>query len=139
MVTNFDPRTGANRSVANARITHPVRQSDLTSARPNTLQNATHVMHTWEQVVAEFEMKNAKKGDEDAKIMVSNSIMQEKLFGAAGAFSSTSLRICTQLSSISWMMSVSVNDEAGSANISNEHGSHFEHEIEENEEKIMSP
>ena len=37
MVSHFVPRTGADRSVAYARVTHPVSQSGLTSARPKTL------------------------------------------------------------------------------------------------------
>ena len=36
-----------------------------------------------EQEVAEFEMKNAKKVDEDAKILALKSIMPETLFGEA--------------------------------------------------------
>ena len=41
-------------------------------------------MQTWEQEVAEFEMKYAKKVDEDAKILALKSIMPETLFGGAG-------------------------------------------------------
>ena len=52
MVSHFDPRTGADRSVAYARVTHPVSQSGLTSSRPKTLQSARNVMQTWEQEVA---------------------------------------------------------------------------------------
>ena len=40
MVSHFDPRTGADRSVAYARVTHPVSQSGVTSSRPKTLQSA---------------------------------------------------------------------------------------------------
>ena len=56
MVSHFDPRTGADRSVVYARVTHPVSQSGLTSTRPKTLQNARYIMQTWEQEVAGFEM-----------------------------------------------------------------------------------
>ena len=38
MVSHFDPRTGADRSVAYARVTQTVSQSGLKSSRPKTLQ-----------------------------------------------------------------------------------------------------
>ena len=43
-------------------------------------------MQTWEQEVAEFEMKYAKKVDEDAKILALKSIIPETMFGEAGVF-----------------------------------------------------
>ena len=43
---HFDPRTGADRSVAYARVTHPVSQSGLTSG-PRTLQSARNIIQTW--------------------------------------------------------------------------------------------
>ena len=43
-------------------------------------------MQTWEQEVAELDMKYAQKVDEDAKILALNSIMPEILFGEAGVF-----------------------------------------------------
>ena len=69
MVSHFDPRMGADRSVAYAWVAHPVSQSGPTSARAKTLQNARNIMHTWEEEVAEFEMKYVKKVDEEAKIL----------------------------------------------------------------------
>ena len=86
MVSHFDPRTGADRSVADARLTRPVSQSGLTSSGPKTLQSARISMQTWEQEVAEFEMKCAKKVDEDAKILALKGIMPETLFGETGVF-----------------------------------------------------
>ena len=47
IVSHFDSRTGANRSVAYARVT--VSQSGLTPSRPKKLQNAGNSMQTWEQ------------------------------------------------------------------------------------------
>ena len=43
MVSHFDPRTGAHRSVAHARVPHLVSQSELTSSRPKTLQSARNI------------------------------------------------------------------------------------------------
>ena len=44
-------------------------------------------MQMWErEVVAELEMKHAKKIDEDAKILALKSVMPEKMFGEAGVF-----------------------------------------------------
>ena len=36
-----------------------------------------HIVQTWEQEVAEFEMKFAEKVDEDAKILALKSVMPE--------------------------------------------------------------
>ena len=44
MVSHFDPRTGADMSVAYARVTHLVSQSRLASSRPMTLQSARNIM-----------------------------------------------------------------------------------------------
>ena len=46
MVSHFDPRTGADRSVAYARVTHPVSQSGLTPSGPKTLQSARNIVQT---------------------------------------------------------------------------------------------
>ena len=54
MVSLFDPRAGADRSVAYARVTHTVSQSGLTPRRPKTLQSARNIMQTCEQEVAEM-------------------------------------------------------------------------------------
>ena len=54
MVSHFDPRTGADSSVACSRVA-----SGLTSARPNTLESARNTVQMWEQE-AVFEMKDAK-------------------------------------------------------------------------------
>ena len=86
MVSHFDPRTGADRSVADARLTRPVSQYGLTPSGPKTLQSTRNTMQTWEQEVAEFEMKYAKKVDEDAKILALKAIMPETLFGETGVF-----------------------------------------------------
>ena len=43
-------------------------------------------MQTWEQDVAEFDRKCAKKVDEDAKIVALKWIMPDTLFGEAGVF-----------------------------------------------------
>ena len=61
MVSHFDPKTGADRSVAYSRATHPVSQSGLTWARPKTLQSPRNIMQTWEQDVGEFDMKSHAK------------------------------------------------------------------------------
>ena len=86
MVSHFDPRTGADRSVAYARVTHSVSQSGVASSRSKTLQSARNNMLTWEQEVAEFELKCAKKVDENAKILALKSIMPDTFFGEAGVF-----------------------------------------------------
>ena len=43
-------------------------------------------MQAWEQEVAEFEIRYAKRVDEDAKILAVKSIMPKTLFGEAGVF-----------------------------------------------------
>ena len=97
MVRHFDPRTGADRSVAYARVTHPVSRIGLTSSRLKTLQSARKVMQTWEQEVADFEMKYAQKVAEDVKILALKSILPETLFGEAGAFRGLSFNLYTDL------------------------------------------
>ena len=62
MVSHFDPRMGADRSVAYARVTHPVSQSGLTSSRLEMLQSARNITQTWEQEVAEVENKTMPRG-----------------------------------------------------------------------------
>ena len=57
MVSHFDPRTGADRSAAYGSVTHLVSQSGLASSRPKTLWSARNIMQTWEQEVAEFDLK----------------------------------------------------------------------------------
>ena len=57
-------------------------------------------MQTWEQEVAEFEMKYAKKVDEDAKIMALKSIMPETLFGEAGVFRGRSFNLYADLRTV---------------------------------------
>ena len=92
-------RRGSKWSVTSVRrrvqtgLSHawPASQSGLMSARPKTLQNARSI------VLAEFEMKCAKKVDEDTKILALKSIMPETLFGRESFFvenRSTSTRIC---------------------------------------------
>ena len=100
MVSHFDPRTGADRSVAFLQVTHQVSHSGLTSARPKTLQNARNIMQTWEEEVAEFEMKYAKKVDEDAKILALKSIMPETLFEEAGVFRGKSFNLHADLRTV---------------------------------------
>ena len=58
-------------------------QSGLTSARPKTLQSVRNIMQTWEQEVAEFKIKDAKKVDKDAETLSLKSIMLETLIGKA--------------------------------------------------------
>ena len=82
-VSHFDPRTGADMYVASSRVTHLVSQRGLTSARPRTLLSARNALQTWVYEVAVFEMKYAKKVDEDGKILALKSIMPETLFGGA--------------------------------------------------------
>ena len=84
--SHFDPRTGADRSVAYSRVTHPVSPSGITPTRPKTLQASRTTMQAWEQEVAEFEIKYAKRVDEDANILALKSIMPETLFGEAVVF-----------------------------------------------------
>ena len=71
-------RTGADRSVAYDRLTHPVSQSGLTSSRPKTLQSARNIMQTRGQEVGEFEMSYDEKMNEEAKILALKSIMPER-------------------------------------------------------------
>ena len=97
MVRHFDPGTGADRSVAHARVPFPVRQSGVTSPRPKTLRSARNIMQTWDQEVAEFEMKFAEKVDEDATIAVLKSIMPKTLFGEAGVFRGRSFNLYADL------------------------------------------
>ena len=73
-----------DRSVAYARVTHPVSQSGLTSAKPKTLQIARNTTQMWEQEVAEFEEKYTKKVVEDAKILALKSIMPENSVRRSG-------------------------------------------------------
>ena len=65
MVSHFDPRTLADRSVAYARG----RQCRLTSARHKTPQSARNTVHTWKTKRAQFEPKSVKKVDEYVKIL----------------------------------------------------------------------
>ena len=55
-------------------------------------------MQTWEQEVAEIEMKYAKKVDEDAKISTPLLIVPDTLFGEACV--SGGIRTCAQPSSV---------------------------------------
>ena len=57
LVSHYDPRTGADRSVAYSRVAHPVSQNGLISTRPRNLQSARKAMQIWEQAVADFEIK----------------------------------------------------------------------------------
>ena len=100
MVSHFDPRTGAVRSVAYARVTHPVSQSRLASSRPKTPHSARNIMQTREQEVAQFERKCAKNVDEDAKILALKSIMPDALFGEAGVIRGRSFNFYADLRTI---------------------------------------
>ena len=97
MVSHFDPRKGADRSVACSRVTHPVSPSGLTPTRPKTLQASRTTLQAWEQEVAEFEIKYAKRVDEEAKILALKSIMPETLFGEAGVFRGRSFSTYAEL------------------------------------------
>ena len=92
---HFDPRTGADRSVAHARVPFPVRQSGVTSPRPKTLQSARNIMQTWEPGVAV--MKRAKKVDVDAMMLALKSIMTETSFREAGVCKRRSFNFCADL------------------------------------------
>ena len=94
---HFDPRTGADRSVAYSRVTRPVSPSGITPTRPKTLQASRTTMHAWEQEVAEFEIKYAERVDEDAKILALQSIIPETLFGEAGVFRGRSFSTYAEL------------------------------------------
>ena len=107
MVSHFDPRTGAD--------------GLLHTPRPRTLQSARTIMQTWEQEVAEFEMKYAKKVDEDAKILALKSIMHETFLGESGVFRGRSFNFYVELRTAIINYS---NDKV--TNINNEHGSDFE-------------
>ena len=97
MVSHFDPRTGAERSVAYSRVTHPVSPSGITPTRPKTLQASRTTMQAWEQEAAEFEIKHGKMVEEGAKILVLKSIMPETLFGEAGVFRGRSFSTYAEL------------------------------------------
>ena len=71
--------------------------SGITPTRPKTLQASRTTMQAWEQEVAEFEIKYAKRVDEDAKILALRSIMPETLFGEAGVFRGRSLSTNAEL------------------------------------------
>ena len=60
--------------------------SGIRPKRSKTLQASRTTMQAWRQKVAEFEIKYAKRVDEDAKILALKSIMPETLFGEAGVF-----------------------------------------------------
>ena len=115
MVSHFDPRTGADRSVVYSRVTHPVSPSGITPTRPKTLQASRTTMQAWEQEVAEFKIKYAERVDEDAKILALKSIMPETLFGEAGVFRgrsfSTYAELRTSIISYFGRQSTSVNDD----------------------------
>ena len=76
-------------------------------------------------------MKYAKKVDEEAKILALKSIMPETLFGEAGVFRRRSFNLHADLRTVIINdlddKSASVNDEAESTKIKNEHGSDFGH------------
>ena len=95
MVRHFDPRTGADRSVAHARVPFPVRQSGVTSPRPKTLRSARNIMQTWEPGAAE--LKCAKKVDVDAMMLALKSIMPETSFREAGVCKRRSFNFCADL------------------------------------------
>ena len=60
-------------------------------------QMVRHIMQTWGQEVAEFEMKFAEKIDEDAKILALKSAMPDTLFGEAGVFRGRSFNFYADL------------------------------------------
>ena len=72
-------------------------RSGLTSSRPKTMQRTRNIMQTREQEVAAFEMKYAKKVDEDAKIWALKSLMPETLFGEASIVGRKSFNFCADL------------------------------------------
>ena len=112
---HFDPRTGADRSVAYSRVTHPVSPSGITPTRPKTLQASRTTMQAWEQEVAEFEIKYAKRVDEDAKILALKSIMPETLFGESRCVPREIIQYLRRTSHIHYQVfgrqSTSVNDD----------------------------
>ena len=97
MVSHFDPRTGADRSVAHARATHPVCQSGLTSARPKKLHSARNTCRCGNKSMKEFEIQHAKKVDGVAKIMALKSIRPETLLGQTGVFRGRSFNLFMDL------------------------------------------
>ena len=80
MASHFDPRIGADRSVAYSSVTHRVSMRGLTSTRPRTLQGGKSTLQAW-----------AKRIDEDAKILALKSTMLETLFGEAGVLTDRSV------------------------------------------------
>ena len=85
MEVNGQSRTGADRSVAHARATQTgqsdrtdiLKTQDAAECQNKALRSARNLAQTWEQEVAEFEMKFAEKVDEDAKILALKSMMPE--------------------------------------------------------------
>ena len=121
-----DPRTGADRSVAYARVTRVVSQHRLTSSRLKTLKSARNIMQTWEHEVAEFEMKLGKKVEEDAKILTLKSIMPETMFGEVCVSFNFHADLRTAIINyLDHKVPVSMMKQ-GSTNINNEHGSDLE-------------
>ena len=97
MVSHIEPRTGADTSVADSRVTHSVSQSGLKPARLKTPHSARNIMQRCRQEVAEFEMKHAKKVDEDAKVLALTFVMLETLFGETGVFRGRSFYLYVDL------------------------------------------
>ena len=97
VVSHIDPSTGADRSVAFSRVTHPVNMRGLASTRARTLQSARTTMQAWEQEVGEVEVKFANRIDEDATTLALKSITLETLFGEAGVFRGRSFSTYAEL------------------------------------------
>ena len=97
MVSHIEPRTGADTSVAYSRVTPPVSQSGLKPARLKTPHSARGITQRCRQEVAEFEMKHAKKVDEDAKVLAPKSIMLGMLSGEEGVFRGRSFNLYVDL------------------------------------------
>ena len=107
-------------------------QSGLTSSRTKALQSARNIMQTWEQEVAESEMKYAENGGEGAKIFALKSIMPETLFGDASVFRRRSCDLNADLRTviISFLddkVPVSMIKQGQTVINNNEHGSDFGH------------
>ena len=82
LVHYYDPRTGADRSVAYGKVTQPVHSI----GKAKNLDTARVAMQAWERELASFELKYGRKIDEDAKILALKSLMPDTLFGDGGAF-----------------------------------------------------
>ena len=99
LTRHYDPRTGADRTVAYGRITNNV--TDV-FGQAKTLDQARTLFQKWENEVHAFELRFAKHIDEDAKMLAAKSLMPMTMFGQTGAFRGRSFKDFQEVKMSSW-------------------------------------